>query len=128
MTADEEEDPLASIVAGSVTALTFLVGFGLMFVGVPYFWVAFPVGFGGLLPAAMGATRLYQRRREADGPTSEDDPLATLRDRYARGELSDAEFERQVERLLETEDAETVRDPSPPDSSSPAVEPDRETE
>lgn len=33
----------------------------------------------------------------------DDDPLAILRERYARGELTEAEFERRVERLLETE-------------------------
>ncbi|WP_415379958.1 SHOCT domain-containing protein [Halosimplex sp. TS25] len=34
----------------------------------------------------------------------EDDPVAKLRDRYARGELTDDEFERKLDRLLETED------------------------
>jgi uncharacterized membrane protein len=112
MVEEEDENPLESAVAGAVTALTFLVGFGLLFAGVPYFWVAFPVGFAGVLPMAVGVARLYQRRQESDGrPTSEaDDALATLRDRYARGELTDAEFERQVEGLLETEDSATARD------------------
>lgn len=36
----------------------------------------------------------------------DDDPLATLRDRYARGEIDEVEFERRLERLLETEDIE----------------------
>jgi uncharacterized membrane protein len=45
--------------------------------------------------------------RSADRAASgEDDPLQTLRNRYARGELTDAEFERKVERLLETEESE----------------------
>ncbi|XVH33736.1 SHOCT domain-containing protein (plasmid) [Haloferacaceae archaeon DSL9] len=38
------------------------------------------------------------------------DPLATLRDRYARGELTDEQFERKVERLLETETLESIED------------------
>jgi len=122
MTADAGED-LETVVAGGVTMLTLLVAFGLMFAGVPYFWVAFPVGFGGLLPAALGATRLYGRRGETDSePTSEDDDaLATLRERYARGELTDAEFERQVEQLLEAEDVRTARE-------RPAGETQRERE
>ena len=33
------------------------------------------------------------------------DPLSILRTRYADGEIDDAEFERRLERLLETEDA-----------------------
>ena len=112
MAEEKDEDPLESAVGGAVTALTFLVGFGLMFAGVPYFWVAFPVGFGGLLPMALGATRLYQRQQESASrpPSDEDDALATLRDRYARGELTEAEFERQVEQLLETEDTRAARE------------------
>jgi hypothetical protein len=39
-------------------------------------------------------------------PDSDDDPLATLRDRYARGEIGDVEFEQRLERLLETEDVD----------------------
>ena len=108
----EDEDDLETVVAGAVTMLTLLVAFGLLFAGVSWFWVAFPVGFGGLLPTALGATRLYQRRQapSTHATSDEDDALATLRDRYARGELTDAEFERQVERLLETEDAGAARE------------------
>ncbi|MDS0282062.1 SHOCT domain-containing protein [Haloarcula onubensis] len=110
--AEDEDDELETVVAGAVTMLTLTVAFGLMFAGVPYFWVAFPVGFGGLLPMALAATRRYRRRRDGDSrPASdEDDALATLRERYARGDLTDAEFERQVERLLETEDSATARE------------------
>jgi len=109
--AEDEDDDLETVVAGAVTMLTLTIAFGLMFAGVPYFWVAFPVGFGGLLPMAVGAARLYRRRQETDSrPASEDDDaLATLRERYAQGDLTDAEFERQVERLLETEDSATAR-------------------
>jgi hypothetical protein len=125
---DEDADDLETIVAGAVTMLTLTVAFGLLFAGVPWFWVAFPVGFGGLLPTALGAVRLYQRRREPSRSTAndEDDALATLRDRYARGELTDAEFERQVERLLETEDAETARDRPSVESERPRGDRERE--
>ncbi|MDS0261501.1 SHOCT domain-containing protein [Haloarcula sp. S1CR25-12] len=119
----DEDDSLTAVVAGAVTTLTLVVAFGLLFAGVPWFWVAFPVGFGGVLPMALGATRRYERRRADDRrPVSdEDDALATLRDRYARGELTDEEFERQVETLLETEDAATARE-------RPADDPEREFE
>ena len=38
------------------------------------------------------------------------DALETLRDRYARGELTDEQFERKLERLLETETIEDAED------------------
>ncbi|QIO20950.1 SHOCT domain-containing protein [Haloarcula sp. JP-L23] len=50
-----------------------------------------------------------QARSSEPEPT--ESPIERLRDRYARGEVSDEEFERRLERLLETEDlAATVVD------------------
>ena len=108
---DDDETPLQSIAAGAVTFLTLGVGFGLLALGNPYFWVAFPVGFGGLMPMAIGLARWFESREETRSrsestPRREDDTdaaLADLRERYARGELDDEEFEARVERLLETE-------------------------
>jgi uncharacterized membrane protein len=40
----------------------------------------------------------------------EDDALEELRARYARGELTDEQFERKLDRLLETETLEDVED------------------
>ncbi|ESP88006.1 SHOCT domain-containing protein [Candidatus Halobonum tyrrellensis] len=113
---DEEETPLQQVVAGGVTALVLLVAFALMFAGVEFFWVAFVVGFAGLLPLAVGLTRWYESRRDreptrrgerADRGTDDgdatDEALATLRGRYARGELDEAEFETRLDALLRTE-------------------------
>ena len=51
---------------------------------------------------------------EADGSTAETeestDALDELRERYARGELTDEQFERKLERLLETETLEDLED------------------
>lgn len=107
----DDEAPLQAVAAGAVTFLTLGVGFGLMALGNPFFWVAFPVGFGGLMPMAVGLARWYESREEArsrsePAPRREGDTdaaLADLRERYARGELDDGEFENRVERLLETE-------------------------
>jgi hypothetical protein len=131
---DEEESPLVGVATAAVTFLTLGVAFGLMFLGVDYFWVAFPVGFGGGMPLAVALAKYYESQREADrGRERErgrrdrgraddaDEALAELRDRYARGELDDEEFEARVERLLETEsvdDAETFLGESEGDRST----------
>jgi uncharacterized membrane protein len=108
---EDDETPLEQTVARGVMALIFVVGFGLMFAGVPYFWVAFPVGFAGVLPMALGLVKYYERRQDGDDTSSDEteDALETLRQRYARGDLTDDEFERRVERLLETESVTDAR-------------------
>jgi len=53
-----------------------------------------------------------KRSKSSEGTDSSDgdDPLETLRERYARGELTDEQFERKLERLLETGTIEDVED------------------
>ncbi|MFC6787195.1 SHOCT domain-containing protein [Halobaculum halobium] len=50
--------------------------------------------------------------RPEEPPTDPDtrDALDTLRDRYARGDLTDEQFERKLDRLLETESLEDAED------------------
>ena len=110
MDASTTDDPDERLAAAAVTLVTLVVAFGGLALDVPFWWVAFPVGFGGLLPLAVS---LVRRRRGADDRTDElaarSDALDELRSRYARGEIDEAEFERRVERLLETEtDAEAA--------------------
>jgi uncharacterized membrane protein len=102
----EAERPLESVAAGVVTFLTLAVAFGLLALDVSYFWIAFPIGFGGGFPLAAGLVRWYESTKDDESAAHEDEQdraLADLRERYARGELTDAEFETRVERLLETE-------------------------
>lgn len=49
-----------------------------------------------------------QEKGSTSEEPSEEEALQTLRKRYARGELTDGEFERKLERLLETESIETT--------------------
>jgi uncharacterized membrane protein len=105
---DDEGSSLEAIAAGVVSIITLGVAFGLLALEQSYFWVAFPVGFGGGMPLAVGLVRWYESRMDANestqqGQTERDAALAELRNRYARGELNDKEFEARVERLLETE-------------------------
>ncbi|ELZ89927.1 SHOCT domain-containing protein [Haloferax sulfurifontis] len=111
---DDEDSALEQLVAGVVVALIFLVGFGLLALGEWWFWVVFPVGFAGVLPAAIALVRIYESRRGDDADesmtTETEDALETLRRRYATGELSEEEFESKVERLLETETVADARE------------------
>jgi uncharacterized membrane protein len=102
-----------------VTGGTLLVAFGLLAAGVPWFWVAFPVGFGAVLPAAVAAARDSERGRDRNresnpkskpGSGDTDAALATLRERYAAGEIDEATFEARLERLLETETVKGARE------------------
>ncbi|MCU4752190.1 SHOCT domain-containing protein [Natrialbaceae archaeon A-chndr2] len=51
-----------------------------------------------------------EKRAELNEETDATDALETLRDRYARGELTDDQFERKLEYLLETESLEDLED------------------
>jgi hypothetical protein len=122
---DSARDP--SVAASAVSALTLTVAFGLLALGVDWFWVAFPVGFGGVLPltVALDAAREGTASGvdvEEGAPTGDDTrpggtqaALAELRRRYASGELTDDAFERKVEELLSAGAGER----SPETSSTP---------
>jgi len=47
---------------------------------------------------------------DTDEDADEEDALEELRSRYARGELTDEQFERKLDRLLETETIEDAED------------------
>ena len=103
-----EDEPFVELVAGVVSAAVLVVAFGLLAAGVSSFWVAFPVGYGGVLPLAVALAR--RRVAAAEGRVAreaeaEPEPLAALKAAYARGELDEAAFEERVERLLEDEAA-----------------------
>lgn len=88
---------LAAIVSGAtMAAAVFIVGFAVL---VPLLSVR-----PGHSPEAVERWLDVAERAEgrSDGRRSAD-PLETLRERYARGELDDREFEEQLERLVATD-------------------------
>ncbi|MFC7226002.1 SHOCT domain-containing protein [Salinirubellus salinus] len=115
----EPPTPLVGVVAGGVTLLVLATAFSLHALDVSWAWVVYPLGFGGVLPLAMGVAARARReeesrptRRSPDGHHG-DTPSAALDDlrlRYARGELDEAAFERRLERLLASEASEGVPD------------------
>lgn len=113
-------DVLASLLEEAPAITVFLVlGIGLvaLFTGQPWWWMVFPVGFAVVLPlvAILSDTFVLDADAADEGESEErdereetQDALDTLRNRYARGEIDEAEFERRVERLLENETVEDV--------------------
>jgi hypothetical protein len=57
-----------------------------------------------------GSDREEDRADSAEATAADETPLETLRRRYAEGELTDAQFERKLERLLETDTLENVEE------------------
>jgi uncharacterized membrane protein len=110
-------------VVGAVALLVLGAGLGSLF-GLPVlnaidFWVIFAIGYAVVVPLSAllrgRGTDSADRTRESSAGAREtsddiDAALDRLRDRYASGELSEAEFERKLEALLETETPEDARE------------------
>jgi len=118
---------VVSVIAVLVLGVAHIAGAG--------FWLALAAGFVAI-PAGFRGIEWYGSRSDdgasgdhADGERADEEqtPLARLRERYTNGEIDEAEFERRVEHLLETEsldDTETIYG----DPESAGAEPEREVE
>lgn len=107
---------------------TFLIlggGFVALFAKISWFWMIWVLGFSVLLPlVAILSEEIYlggeqsvsagsspteaTTQPNAETDTTTQDALDTLRERYARGDLTEQQFERKLTRLLETETPETA--------------------
>ncbi|MBO4248695.1 SHOCT domain-containing protein [Halomicrobium sp. IBSBa] len=105
--------------AGVVAILTFGLTSLVAVLGAPGSMIAALsiLGFVLLLPliALLGsdfplvAAEDAEDGREVEASLDDTDPVEVLRERYARGELSEEEFESRLDRLLATEDVTTER-------------------
>ena len=100
---------VSSVLTFGLTAFFAVVGLEFL---VP---TVFVLGFFIVVPlVALLGDSLPMVGNEIDGVRVErsddlgDGPIDELRTRYARGELTDAEFERRLGRLLETENVEVA--------------------
>lgn len=128
---DTPRERLRENVVGVTSILVTGLWMGAMFTGQGWWLAALLVGYVVVVPiVAMlfgdeedreewwdgwesdgereTGTAERSERRESD--RDDEDPLETLRARYARGELTEEQFERKLERLLETETIEQVED------------------
>jgi uncharacterized membrane protein len=106
-----EKTRLAGIIAVLSFGLTAL--FAVLLPGFlePLIPATFILGFFVLIPLVvlLGEDFPLVGSETTDGESASaatDDPLATLRERYATGEIGEEEFERKLDRLLETEQLE----------------------
>jgi uncharacterized membrane protein len=97
-------------ITGILALLILGAGFVGLFAGFPYFFVIWILGFAVVLPIVAILFDETDTDSELTGERSTDsaDALTSLRDRYARGDLTDEEFERKLDRLLETESPENT--------------------
>jgi len=112
--ADWTNEPLEAMVEVVAVATLPVAALAAIFVGGDAAGVVAIVGWLFLVPTLsvlsdhvdLGEDTAEESPVEATTDDSTDDALQGLRQRYAAGEIDDSEFERRLERLIETEDVE----------------------
>lgn len=119
-------------VTGITSSLVTLVWMLALFTGQSWWFAALLIGYIAIVPLVAllsgdesnretwrnicsgWCTGMLSNTPTETVPTeveeSEETPLDTLQRRYARGELTDEQFERKLDQLLETETLEDVAD------------------
>jgi len=124
-------EDLRSRVGSVIGTATLVLGLAALAAGFSWFWMVFIVGWVVATPVAQWLADHYEAEAAADASGSDHENSAALdelRDRYAQGDIDEAEFERRVERLLETEsvdDAESHYGPDDSSSGGPGEQRDR---
>lgn len=109
-------------VTGLFTLLVLGLGFVALFADFEYFFLIWVLGYAVGLPILAILTGEHEEDTHLTGhehgttssqsrdesARSTNDALATLRDRYARGDLTDEQFERKLDALLETDSPEAA--------------------
>ena len=105
-------------VAGITSLLVLGLGLVALFTGLSWFWMVFVIGFAVVVPIVAILTHdserepeptALERRADRGEGESRTDAFRILRERYARGELSESQFEAKLDRLLGSETFEEVR-------------------
>ena len=130
-----EKSRLIGLVAILSFGLTSLFAVLLPEALEPLIPATFILGFFVLIPLAalLGEDFPLVESEDADAglassTATTEDPLATLRERYATGEIGEEEFERRLDRLLETEELDDRIDAGGTDRRDSGKRGERETE
>lgn len=96
------------VIADDARKVMLFLGLAMLFLGggigaEVVSTIGLTVMIGSFFVADTVASLLRAYADEDESSETPDDPLEALRRRYARGELSEGEFERKVERLIATE-------------------------
>jgi putative membrane protein len=76
----------------------------LLFIVVPLVMLAGMAFMVWMMRGMSGSGgRRSRRKLDREPPQPREDPLSLLRERYARGEIDHAEFERRLDQLVRTE-------------------------
>lgn len=92
---------LGASVAGVVSLVVLAVGLTVTAADLPMAWLVWPLGYGVVLPLAIGYAARREASDESDEPTA--DPVDRLRQRYVEGEIDELEFERRLDVVIEEE-------------------------
>jgi hypothetical protein len=99
-------DPRVGIVAGVTSVAVLAAAFGLLALDQWWFWIAFPIGYGGLVPLATAvAAQVWRGDDAARSERADDaDPVERVERAYVEGRLDEETFERELEAVLDEEE------------------------
>lgn len=104
MAEEVDDTAVKSLVVSVVTVGTLAISLFLLAVGFELFWLTLMLGFAGVLPVALTAVENYERETNSTEELSDrEQSLERLKRKYVKGEISEAEFDRRVEKLVKTE-------------------------
>ncbi len=95
-------------IGAAVSAAVLVVGLAATMADVPMAWLVWPLGYGVVLPLAIGYAKRENGRSPATRSAADERPgdqLAQVKEAYVAGKIDETEFERRLEAALEDDAA-----------------------
>lgn len=103
--------PFLQALAGPLVPAVFVLGFFILIPLIAIMGEDFPLVSAADTSSTVGT----QPSSTANDTATAQSPIDQLREEYATGKISEAEFERRLDRLVETEDLHTETDTATPE-------------